>query len=153
MILFLFKDIPFLYNTSGSKLKTLCFYLDSTNDFPKLLFSLFFLLSFDFGLSFFFLESCYLSIFVNKTNELKLKSFAISHNLVDYQISFSMNYKISLLVVISKDSIVIICNIDLKKFAFKVIVNLTKKISIEQLQFLINLVDIVDVFFLYYKTI
>ncbi len=71
-----------------------------------------------------------------------------SHNLVDYQISFLVNYKISLLVVISKDFIVIICNIDLENFSFEVIVNLMDKIYIEQLGFLINLVDIVDVIFL-----
>jgi hypothetical protein len=59
-----------------------------------------------------------------------------------------VNYKISLLVVIFEDSIVIICNIDLENFAFEVIVYLMEKISIEQLRFLINLVDIVDVLFL-----
>ncbi len=75
------------------------------------------------------------------------------HNLVDYQISFLVNYKISLLVVISKDSIVIIYNVDLENFAFGVIVNLMEKISIEQLGFLINLVDIVDVLFLVTKYI
>jgi hypothetical protein len=58
-----------------------------------------------------------------------------------------VNYKISLLVVISKDSIVIIFNIDFKNFAFEVIVNLMEKFFIEQLGFLINLVDIVDVLF------
>jgi hypothetical protein len=64
-----------------------------------------------------------------------------------------VNYKISLLVVISKDSIVIIYNVDLENFAFGVIVNLMEKISIEQLGFLINLVDIVDVLFLVTKYI
>ncbi len=54
MILFLFKDTPFLYNTSGFKLKILCSYLEITSDFPRLAFSFFFLLSFDFGLNYFF---------------------------------------------------------------------------------------------------
>ncbi len=69
-------------------------------------------------------------------------------NLVDYQISFLVNYKISLLVVIFKDSIVINCNFNFENFAFEVIVNLMEKKFIEQLGFLINLVDIVDVLFL-----
>jgi hypothetical protein len=59
-----------------------------------------------------------------------------------------VNYKISLLVVTSKDSIVIICKVDLENFAFEVIVNLMENIYIEQLGFLIDLVDIVDVLFL-----
>jgi hypothetical protein len=63
MILFFFKDTPFLYNTSGFKLKTLSIYLETTNDFPKLAFSFFFLLSFGFGLSFFSLESSNLNHF------------------------------------------------------------------------------------------
>jgi hypothetical protein len=72
MILFFFKDTPFLYNNSGFKLKILCFQLETTNDFPKLAFSFFFLLSFDFGLSFFPPKSSYLNHFCKQKKRIKV---------------------------------------------------------------------------------